>query len=264
MVSFLNAKRSKTLLSQGLYIGLNVLMALLVLVLVLVTNSPVPSCILVLLGKWRIFAVRPRYWLMNLKANLVDIIVGLSVAFCIYLISDSYIVAQAILAALYAVWLVFVKPSSKPAMVSIQAGAALILSTTVVASMCYSYPPIVVVLLSALIGYAAVRHILVTNLNDENSPELVSFAAGLVMAELSWAAYHWLVAYSVPGTSLKVPQFTIIAALLGYVAIMIYKAHYDEDGAKIHPGDIIPPVVFAIAVIIVMLVAFSGASINLS
>ncbi|MDR0397849.1 MAG: hypothetical protein LBH36_01535 [Candidatus Nomurabacteria bacterium] len=264
MVNFINIKRSKTLLSQALYLGLNVLMAVAALVLVLVTNSPVPSCILVLLGKWRIFAVRPRYWLMNIKANLVDLIVGLSVAVCLFLMGDGNITAQIILTALYAVWLVFIKPSSKPLMVNIQAGVALVFSTTVAASLCFSLPSIVLVLASAIIGYAVVRHILVTNLNDENSPELVSFAAGLIMAELSWAAYHWLAAYSVPGTGLKIPQFTIIAAMLGYVAIMIYRAHYDEDGAKVHLNDIILPVVFATAVIAVMLLFFSGASIDLS
>jgi hypothetical protein len=264
VVNFINVKRSKTLLSQALYIGLNVLMAVAVLMSVLVTNSPVPSCILVLLGKWRIFAVRPRYWLMNIKANLLDLIVGLSVAVCLFLMGDGYIAAQIVLTALYAIWLVLIKPSSKPFMVNLQAGVALVFSTVVAVSLCYSLPPVVLVLVSALIGYSVARHILVTNLNDENSPELVSFAAGLVMAELSWAAYHWLVAYSIPGMGLKIPQFTIIATMIGYVAVMIYGAHYDEDGAKVHPNDIIPPVVFAVAVITVTLLFFSGASIDLS
>lgn len=264
MVSFINAKRSKALLSQGLYIILNVLLALAALILVLVTNSPMLSCILVLLGKWRIFAVRPRYWLMNIKANLVDIIVGLSVAFCLYLIGDGNLVAQIVLTVLYAVWLVFIKPSSKPYMTNIQAGTALILSTTVATSLCYSLPSIALVLASALIGYAVVRHILVNNLNDDSNPELVSCAAGLVMAELSWAAYHWLAAYNISGTELKVPQFTIVAALIGYAAVMVYKAYQDKGDAKVRSQDITPPIIFAGAVIAVVLIAFSGASINLS
>jgi hypothetical protein len=40
---------------------------------------PTMGYILVLLSKWRMFAVRPRYWLANVRANMTDLIVGLSI-----------------------------------------------------------------------------------------------------------------------------------------------------------------------------------------
>src|SRR6478672_11374948 len=37
------------------------------------------SVLIILLSKWRIFAVRPRFWAANLRANAVDLMVGLSI-----------------------------------------------------------------------------------------------------------------------------------------------------------------------------------------
>ena len=54
------------------------LMPLLVMGLVL-SKFTFGAIMIVLLAKWRMFAVKPRYWVTNLKSNLVDIFVGVSV-----------------------------------------------------------------------------------------------------------------------------------------------------------------------------------------
>ena len=61
-----------------LYVGLNVLLPLLVLALVRLQFIPL-AIILIILAKWRMLAVKPRYWLANIRSNLVDIFVGLSI-----------------------------------------------------------------------------------------------------------------------------------------------------------------------------------------
>src|SRR5579864_2531706 len=54
---------------------------------------------IILLSKWRMFAVRPRYWPTNIRANGVDIIVGLvTVVFMIHTTSALW---QLVWAAVY-------------------------------------------------------------------------------------------------------------------------------------------------------------------
>ncbi len=50
------------------------------LVFLLVRTSFVQLALsLILLSKWRMFAVRPRFWAVNVRANAIDIIIGVSV-----------------------------------------------------------------------------------------------------------------------------------------------------------------------------------------
>lgn len=61
-MEFLKAAKRRTLLSELTYVALNIGLAVAILVVVLVIESPLPAIALVLLSKWRILAVRPRYW----------------------------------------------------------------------------------------------------------------------------------------------------------------------------------------------------------
>src|ERR1051326_6294486 len=63
--------------SHFIHLGLNILLPILAYVLVRIEFVPL-AILLVLLAKWRIFAVRPRYWLVNIASNGVDILVGIS------------------------------------------------------------------------------------------------------------------------------------------------------------------------------------------
>ncbi len=83
-MQFLKILRRRSVLSELVYVGLNVALALAVLVIVRTVESPIPAFILVMLSKWRVFAVRPRYWLANIQANLVDFILSISVVVLMY------------------------------------------------------------------------------------------------------------------------------------------------------------------------------------
>src|SRR5689334_12973237 len=60
-----------------IHIGLNILLPLMAYILVRIDFVGL-AVLLVLLSKWRLVAVRPRYWLTNLIASSVDLVVGIS------------------------------------------------------------------------------------------------------------------------------------------------------------------------------------------
>jgi hypothetical protein len=101
--------KHKSLVSDLAYLALNIGLAAALLIVVLAVKSPLPAFVLVLLSKWRILAVRPRFWFKNVQSNLVDIIVGLSVVALLYAASGSLGV-QIVIATFFAVWLLFIKP----------------------------------------------------------------------------------------------------------------------------------------------------------
>ena len=71
--------RRRSFLSELVYTALNIGLALAIVLTVYYTESVTLGIALVLISKWRILAVRPRYWYANFLSNLVDIIVSVSV-----------------------------------------------------------------------------------------------------------------------------------------------------------------------------------------
>src|SRR3989344_5061693 len=74
---------------------------------------------LIFLSKWRMFAVRPRYWMANLIASGVDLMV--SVALVLFMANTSVQWWQLFWTALFIGWIVYLKPPSRTLPVSIQA-----------------------------------------------------------------------------------------------------------------------------------------------
>src|SRR4051794_39166256 len=65
---------------------------------------------IVVLSKWRMFAVKPRFWPANIRANAVDLMVGLSLV--LFMAHSGSLVVRFGWAAAYAVWLLWIKPAS--------------------------------------------------------------------------------------------------------------------------------------------------------
>ena len=85
MADYILIRKSRNILSTVLHIVLNILLGVGSIFLTTITGSFGLGLLLVLVSKWRIFAVRPRYWLLNIKSSLVDLIVGFSfvlIAYC--------------------------------------------------------------------------------------------------------------------------------------------------------------------------------------
>lgn len=255
-MEFLKSSKRRSLVSELVYIGLNVAFAVALLVILLAINSPAPAFALVLLSKWRILAVRPRYWFVNIQTNLVDIIVSLSIVILIYSASGA-LAMQILLTALYIVWLLYVKPKSKRVFVAIQAGAAVFLGVSALMIVSYDWYASPVVLIMWLIGYSAARH--VVSSYDETHASFYSLVWGLVFAELGWLAYHWTFAYPIPGIGdIQLSQAALLALAISFLAERAYSS-YTRHGS-IRSSDVIMPALLSVSVIIILLTLFNTIS----
>jgi hypothetical protein len=213
---------------------------------------------LVLLSKWRVLAVRPRYWFANLQSNLIDIIVGLSVVVLLYAAGSAF-AAQVLITILYVVWLLFIKPRSKRSFIAVQAGTATVFGITALMLVSYNWDVSLVVGLMWVIGYSAARHVLGSY--EEAHVSFYSLAWGLLFAELGWLMYHWTFAYSLPGVgSIQLPQGALIALAISFVAERAY-ASYEKHGS-VHSNDMILPSLLSVSVILILLVFFNTVNVG--
>jgi hypothetical protein len=255
-MEFLKSSKRRSLVSELVYIALNVAFAVTLLIIVLAIDSPLPAFALVLLSKWRILAVRPRYWFVNIQTNLVDLIVSLSIVILLYSAGGA-IVMQILLTALYGVWLLYVKPKSKKIFIAIQAGAAVFLGITSLMIVSYDWIASLVVLLMWLIGYSAARH--VVSSYDEPHTSFYSLAWGFIFAELGWLGYHWTFAYAIPGAGdIKLSQIALIMLAISFLAERAYRS-YVKHGA-IRSSDVIMPTLLSVSVIVILLTLFNTIS----
>lgn len=229
-MELLKSVRRRSSLSEALYIGFNLAFALAILLFTIAFSSPWVAYLLVLLSKWRVLAVRPRFWFANIQTNLLDVLVGLSTVTLIWQASGS-IITQIMMTALYAAWLLVLKPRSRRHAVVLQAGVAQFLAVMALFSQAYQIYASVTVLLAWLIGYVVARHVLTHH--DEEDVTFMSLVWGLVVAELAWLAYHLTTAYGLPGV-VMVPQIALIVSLLGFAGYSIY-LDYREDKNQSSP-----------------------------
>ena len=256
-MELIKAVSRRTRLGELTYDILNVAYALLLLVLVLNFDPPILAFVLVLLSKWRVFAVRPRFWWANIQSNLIDAIVGFSTVGLLWMTSGQLLI-QIGIAALFAAWLVILKPRSKKHWVLVQAGVGQFVGLMVLFSFAHAVPDLVVVILAGIVAYAAARHAL-TAFSSESDRTFLALAWAFVIGELAWLSYHWVIAYSI-GPQLLIPQIAIIAGLIGFVAITIYGA-FENDG-KIEFRELRWPFIFSGLILILLLVRFSGLDVS--
>jgi hypothetical protein len=253
-MDLLKTVTKRSFLSEVLYVLLNLLLAVMVLVAVLVVNVPWPALGLVLLSKWRIFAVRSRYWVANIRANMVDIIVGVSTVIFLYS-AEGKLPLQIGLTVLYAAWLLYVKPRSKRIFVAAQALIGLIFGLEALVQISPSLSSSVVVIASWVIGYSAARHIL--SLQHETHINFLSLLWGFVTAEIMWLSYHWTIGYAIL-SPLQLSQAMVIVVLLSFLAERIYISHHRNGSVR--SGDVILPALLSLSVIGVLLFVFGGAA----
>lgn len=260
-MEFLKLVRRRSFLSEVVYTVLNIAFAVALVIVIRYTESIALALGLVLISKWRVLAVRARYWFVNIRSNLVDIIVSVSVVLHLYTINAANIddfrkfILLGIMTALYIVWLLVIKPRSKRSFVAAQAGIAILLGTAALFTVSYSWPVSMVVIGMWLIGYSAANHILNTY-DDETHTLFLSLAWSLVFVEIGWVAYHWAIAYSLPVvTTLLVPQVSIISLLVGFVAYKAYDSFYHHQ--KIRTSDIILPLLFTVSILAVLVFVFN-------
>lgn len=260
-MEFLKSVRKKSFLSELVYALLNIGLAVAVTLIIFYTNSILLAILAVIISKWRVFAVRPRYWWANLRSNMVDFTVSLSVVLHMYgihssaLPDNSKFAIMVALTILYIGWLLFLKPRSKRAYVLAQAGVAIFMGSTALFTTWYDWPVSIVVIGMWINAFTAAQHAL-SAYEKETHSLFISLVWGFVIAEISWVAYHWAVAYPLPLMSgVMIPQVSIIVTLISFLAYKVYDSFYHHD--KVRSADVLLPLLFTIGVILVLLVAFT-------
>lgn len=252
-------RKSRNLLSSFLHVLLNILLGVGSIFLTLLSGTWIFGTLLVLLSKWRIFAVRPRYLWLNIKSNLVDLIVGISFVLIAYASGKTLLPIHFILAALYTFWLLFLKPKRSSFATEFQSIAAIFLGTTATVLMTASLSSWLMELIIFFIGYAATRHTLIQSSDTDFT--IIPIVVGLLSAELAWALSPWLIVYSFSSLGLIIPQLSILITLLVFAFNRIYHSIVKHDGI-LRFSDVYAPVIFCILISFILFLGFSKPIFN--
>lgn len=256
MADYILIRKGRNALSLVIYIILNILLGLGSIALTLITKSWVPGIILVLLSKWRIFAVRPYYWLLNIKSNLVDLIVGSSFVLLAFAVGvNEVLLVHWLLGIGYAIWLTLIKPRTSPIANEIQALIAVFLGTSATVMLGAGYNSIWLVLPTFVIGYGASRHVLVQSSEDHDFT-LITFVCGLVASEIAWLCHSWMIIYTFGNTGIVLPQLAIILTVIGFLFGRVHRSILKRDG-KFKFADVAIPTVFSFLILAIMIIWFS-------
>lgn len=191
------------------HVFLSAVMPTLVFVLIRI-NFVQLAVLVVLITKWRMFAVRPRFWPAIIRANAVDIIVGLSTI--VFMTHTHTATLQLLWAGFYMVWQVWIKPGRTTLKISAQ---ALIGQTYGLMALYIAWPAaslLVLVLCTWAICYLAARHFLTSF--DEPYISLYSHTWGYFGAALAWLGAHWLLYYPAGLRLVALP--TLLLTVLGF------------------------------------------------
>jgi hypothetical protein len=228
--------------SPVLHWGLVVLLPVLIFVLVRIHFVQLAVAIIIL-SKWRMFAVRPRYWPANIRSNAIDIIVGLSLL--IFMVHSGSAPWQLLWMLLYGVWLLLIKPGTEILMVSLQAMIGQLVGLMALFLVWTTAPLYGLVIATGGICYLAARHY--CDSFDEPYSKLLSYLWGYFGAALVWVLGHWLLFYGV------VAQPTLLLLVLGYGLAALYYLDHRERLTKLLQREFI----FIMVAIVVVVLAFS-------
>ncbi len=284
MADYIFIRKSRNILSSFLHIILNLLLAIISIGATIITGSCLIGLILVIASKWRIFAVNHRYWWLNLRSSLVDLIVGTSFVLLTYYTlgtsveSTFRLASPYVFMALYAIWLIVIKPRSSTTFTMVQALTAVILGSTAAVYLDSSINTILhnltgfisdsgaLVLLEFLIGFAATHHVLIQH--DKTDYLYPSLICGLFFGEVAWILHSWLIIYplgaigTINFSGLCVAQLGLILAVFIFAFFAIYNELIKHKG-KIQFANIAMPVLFSIVVAIILLTGFSVPDFNI-
>jgi hypothetical protein len=227
--------------SHALHLGLLILLPLTVFILVRLGDTFIKlAYAIVLLSKWRMFAVRPRFWPAIIRANSVDIIVGFSVVLFMNHTSSQWL--QLLWGVLYGLWLIYLKPATSMLMTAAQAGVGQLCGLMAVYVVWAGQPLYLLVLATGAVCTLAARHFFDTF--DEPYAKLLSYFWGYVGAALAWLLGHWLLFYSF------IAQPTLILTVLGYgLAALYYFDHTEKLNTMIKRQFVF----FMIAILLIIL-----------
>lgn len=177
--------------------------------------------IVLLLSKWRMFAVHPRHWIAHIRSNAVDVIAGLS--FIIFIAQSGSLWAQILWVIVYEIWLLFIKSGTSTSLVSSQ---AVIAQTLGVVSFFLAFKGAdltVYVIGFWLITYFSARHFFA--IFDELHGSLIASIWAFFAASIMWVLGHWLIFFG------PIAQPALIITVLSFCLGGLY---YLEKHKKLH------------------------------
>ena len=177
------------------------------------------AVILLLLSKWRMFAVKLRHWPANIRANAVDIFVGLSMI--VFMNSTDVQAIQLIWVALYTGWLLFLKPLSTEIWIGLQSLIAQMAAVTAIFLVWNEASETWLTLVVWGVTYLCARHFLAAF--DEAMARASAYTWAFFCGALTWLSVHWLLFYKI------IAQPAILITVIGYgMASMYYLQHTDR------------------------------------
>lgn len=204
------------------------------------------AVLVVILSKWRMFAVKPRFWPANIRANSVDIIVGLStLVFMTETNSQSW---QIVWTVLYIVWLTVIKPSSRTFMIGIQALVSFLWGLGALFLVGDEVSAFYLVLGTGIICYLVAHHFF--DAFEEAYTRLLAYMWGFFGAGLVWVLSHWLLYY--PSTGM-VSQPMVLLVTIGYGLAAIYYLDHTDRLTKVVKNQFI----FIMIAITIIILSFS-------
>ena len=198
---------------------------------------------IIVLSKWRMFAVKPRFWAANIRANAIDLMVGLSVV--IFMTHSANLPIRLGWTLLYIIWLLFIKPASNIFMITTQAFIGQLAALMALYLTWASGPVYGLTILTGLFCFLAARHFL--EAFEEPYTRLLAYTWGYFGAAIAWLLSHWLLFYRV----ISLP--TLLLSCLGYgIAVLYYLDHFD----KLNKG-LKRQFIFIMIAVVVVVLAFS-------
>lgn len=246
---FLGGKLAKLKPKSGyshiLHIILTIALPIILYILVRIDFAQL-AVALVLLSKWRMFSVKARHWPANVRANAIDITVGISTV--LFMGKTNSQGMQLAWAALYVGWLLYIKPKSTSLWVGIQAMLGQLAGLMALYAVYGSASTTMLVLATAAICYVAARHFF--SAFDEHLGRTISYVWAYFAASLAWLLSHWLIFYGV------VAQPVLILTVVGYtLAALYYLRHTDRLSPNVQRQFI-----FVLTAILLILIVFSDWS----
>jgi len=199
------------------------------------------ALILVVLSKWRMFAVRPRFWPANIRANSVDLMVGISIV--LFMTHTNSIWVQLGWVIAYGFWLIYLKRANSGLLVSVQAGVGQIAGLSALYLTWADGPIYGLTLATGIICYLAARHFYESF--DEGYARMLSYLWGYFGAALAWVLSHWLLYYGV------FSQPVVLLTAIGYGLGALY---YGDHHKRLNKSTQIQLTVIMAAIVIVVLV----------
>ena len=260
MADFVFVRKSRNIASNAVHVFLNILLGIGVVLVTVFSGSLVPGVLMVLLSKWRVFAVRRRYIFVNLKSNLVDLIVGLSVVILAYYAGKAFLPVHFVLMIAYVAWLLVLKPMSSETANLVQSLSAVFLGISASTIATANLNSIVAVGMAFLVGYAASRHVLAQT-NDKDFT-LTTLVCGLIFAEVAWLCHTWEIIYTFGNTGIRIPQVAIILTVFAFVYNYARQAmiRYRDD---FRFRNILGPTLFGAILIGIVVIFFSNPIFNI-